>query len=71
MKKNKNLEDLEILKYKLKIQALTERVATLTAQYEDQVADLRVSLTLMQQENEALKAGNVQEDSEAETSDDS
>jgi uncharacterized protein YeeX (DUF496 family) len=38
----------------LKIEALRQRVASLTAQYEDQVADLRVDLTLLSEENENL-----------------
>jgi hypothetical protein len=33
----------------LKIQALLEKVATLTQQYENQVADLRVALTISEQ----------------------
>jgi uncharacterized protein YeeX (DUF496 family) len=38
----------------LKIQALLERVSTLTAQYENQVSDLRVDVTLLSQELERL-----------------
>lgn len=56
----------------LKIQALLEKVSSLTAQYENQVADLRVELTVSevekqqaQQELESLKAqGKVDEDEE-------
>lgn len=39
----------------LKIMALRERVAQLTADYEDKVADLRVELTLVSQELADLK----------------
>lgn len=39
----------------LKIMALRERVAQLTAEYEDKVADLRVELTLVSQELEEYK----------------
>lgn len=42
-KKERKMEELD--KYKLKAQALLERVSNLTAQYENQVADLRVELT--------------------------
>ena len=46
----------------LKIQALTERIAALTAEYENQVADLRVELTIVVNELNQLKEENVQED---------
>lgn len=39
----------------LKIQALRERVAQLTVDYEDKVADLRVELTIVSQELEEYK----------------
>jgi hypothetical protein len=39
----------------LKILALRERVAQLTAEYEDKIADLRVELTVTTQEFEAFK----------------
>lgn len=42
----------------LKIMALRERVATLTAEYEDKVADLRVELTIVSQELEERKAAD-------------
>lgn len=38
-----------------KILALTERIGQLTAQYENQVTDLRVALTMVSQELEELK----------------
>ena len=38
----------------LKIQALLEKVSTLTTQYENQIADLRVELTISENEREAL-----------------
>lgn len=49
----------------LKIMALRERVATLTAEYEDKVADLRVELTIVSQELEERKKadGDVEEGS--------
>lgn len=40
----------------LKVMALRERVAALTADYEDKVADLRVELTLVSQELEEFKS---------------
>lgn len=40
----------------LKIQALLEKVASLTAQYENQVADLRVDLTVVSQELQSAHA---------------
>jgi len=39
----------------LKILALRERVAQLTAEYEDKVADLRVELTLVSEELSQFK----------------
>lgn len=39
----------------LKIQALLEKVSALTTQYENQVADLRVELTISENEREALE----------------
>lgn len=35
----------------LKIQALLEKISSLTAQYENQVADLRVELTIVSEES--------------------
>lgn len=43
----------------LKNQALLERVSGLTAEYENKVADLRVELTMLSQELEALKSENA------------
>lgn len=40
----------------LKIQALLEKVSSLTANYENQVADLRVELTLVSKELAEKKA---------------
>ena len=42
-------------KNELKIQALLERVSSLTAQYENQVADLRVELTMVSQTRDQLQ----------------
>ena len=39
----------------LKVQALLEKISNLTAQYENQVADFRVELTMLNQENEQLR----------------
>lgn len=39
----------------LKSQALLEKVSQLTTQYENQIADLRVELTVVQYENENLR----------------
>lgn len=36
----------------LKVQALTERVAQLTAEYENKIADLRVELTVVTNESQ-------------------
>ena len=38
----------------LKIQALLEKVSSLTTQYENQVADLRVELTISESEKQTL-----------------
>jgi predicted nucleic acid-binding Zn-ribbon protein len=46
-------EELERLK--LKVMALRERVANITAEQEDKVADLRVELTLVSQERDSLR----------------
>ena len=43
-------------KNELKNQALLERVSSLTTQYENQVADLRVELTLVSQERDQLRS---------------
>lgn len=57
------LQDEQLDRKDLKNQALLERVSNLTAQYENQSADLRVEYTLLEQEYrrvlnelEALKA---------------
>lgn len=39
----------------LKIQALLEKISSLTTNYENQVADLRVELTISEQDNDELK----------------
>lgn len=44
-------------KNELKVMALRERVAQLTAEYEDKIADLRVELTLQAQRLEELENG--------------
>lgn len=38
----------------LKIQALLERISTLTTEYENKIADLRVEVTLKSYENDNL-----------------
>ena len=43
-------------KNELKNQALLERISSLTTQLENQVADLRVELTITSQERDQLKA---------------
>jgi hypothetical protein len=50
-----NEQGQPVTKEQLKILALRERVANLTAEYEDKIADLRVELTVTAQENEQLK----------------
>lgn len=40
----------------LKIQALLEKVSSLTARYENEIADLRVELTVAQSESEQVIA---------------
>lgn len=60
-------------KLELKIQALRESLANKTAQYEDQIADLRVEITLKEQQLQEFyeqlqdaQARDVDEDSESE-----
>jgi hypothetical protein len=62
----------------LKIQALKERIAGLTTEYEDKNADLRVELTLVSMERDdlrdrlaALEAANEVPAEESGTADDS
>jgi hypothetical protein len=65
---------MELDRKDLKIQALTERIAHLTAEYENKVSDLRVELTITsaerdgyQQEVEQLKSEvQVEEDNSTE-----
>ena len=53
----------------LKSQALLERISQLTTQYEEQVANLRVALTIVSQERDGFKAQveekNVSEDQDS------
>jgi len=49
----------------LKIQALLEKVSSLTTQYENQVADLRVELTI----SESMREGLIERVKELENSD--
>ena len=52
----------------LKIQALLERVRDLTVNYENQVADARVKITILDNELQALREMvSVQEDKDAGT----
>lgn len=46
----------------LKIQALLEKLSNLTANYENQIADLRVDITLTSIELEELKAIQAEKD---------
>lgn len=46
---------MDIDRKDLKIQALLEKVSSLTAQYENQVADLRVELTISEAERGELQ----------------
>jgi chromosome segregation ATPase len=48
-------ENYSMDKNALKVQALLERVSSLTTEYENRVADLRVDLTLGAQEKEAVQ----------------
>lgn len=50
----------------LKIQALLERISNLTANYENQVAELRVDLTLVTRDKEQLQEqfNSLQNDTE-------
>lgn len=47
----------------LKIQALLEKISNMTAQYEDQVANLRVELTMVSQELAQLQATKAEDES--------
>lgn len=57
-------------KQDLKIEALRQRIAEITAQYEDRIADLRVELTVLSQELEGFKkeSDNVEMAESADTS---
>lgn len=58
----------EVSRKDLKIQALLEKVSAMTAQYENQVADLRVELTLAEQEKNYLKERLFESSRDAEES---
>jgi len=45
----------------LKVQALLEKIGNIVASYENQVADLRVELTLLSKKNEELESEIVQQ----------
>ena len=47
----------KIERLELKVQALLEKVSSLTANYENQIADLRVDVTLYDRTIEALQEG--------------
>jgi len=49
------IEEQQVDRKDLKIQALVEKISTLTAQYENQAADYRVEITLMSTENNRLE----------------
>jgi uncharacterized protein YeeX (DUF496 family) len=53
----------------LKNQALLEKISNMTAQYENQVADLRVELTIAQHEKQQLEA-QLNSEPEVQESDD-
>lgn len=53
-------------KEELKIVALTQRIAEITANYEENLADIRADFTLLKEEHERLKAESV---SDAKTKD--
>lgn len=56
-------------KLKYKNQALTERIAEITATYESQIADLRVALTELSIENQGLRASVEEENGDEKSSD--
>lgn len=63
-------EPKEFSEKDLKIQALLERISNLTATYENQVADLRVALTVSEQVREQQEEIlNVLEETEEVTED--
>ncbi len=49
----------------MKIQALLEKVSSLTTRYENEIADLRVELTFLTEDLKEFKKDNVQEEAEA------
>lgn len=53
----------------LKVQALLEKISSLTANYENQVADLRVQLTLMSESIEIFKSGGAPDEEVSEGED--
>lgn len=63
---NTTQENEPLTRDQFKVLALRERVAQLTAEYEDKVADLRVELTFVSQELESLKKAQGAPDAEAE-----
>lgn len=62
------MENQDNTRKDLKIQALLEKVSALTTNYENQIADLRVELTLAEQSmnhmREQLKDTNGEEESQ-------
>ena len=50
-----NNEDRAVTREEFKIAALRERIAQIVAEYEDRIAELRIELTILSQENEQLK----------------
>ena len=55
----------ELSRDEMKVMALRERVATLTAEYEDKIAELRIDLTILSNENEELKKSAGDSDAKA------
>lgn len=56
-------------KNELKVQALLEKISNMTAQYENQIADLRVALTISEMEREQLEAANRDKEENAKKED--
>lgn len=49
----------------MKVQALLEKISALTTNYENQIADMRVELTITRQELQLERENNVEEPSQA------
>lgn len=51
---------MELNRHELKNQALLEKISNMTAQYENQIADLRVALTIAEAEKEQANDSDEQ-----------